>query len=71
MHCGRTYSWANRLDMAFVNIVALWTVLLIVMILFLRVDRGGGLMVLYAVLVAFASYLNFVLWRLNRVYRAP
>ena len=57
----------HRPDVAFVDIVALWTTILVVMILFWRVDRvAGGLMVPYAVWVAFASYLNFVLCRLNR-----
>ncbi len=57
----------QRPDAAFVDIVALWMAILVVMILFWRVDRiAGGLMAPYAVWVAFASYLNFMLWRLNR-----
>jgi benzodiazapine receptor len=57
----------HRPDAAFVDIVALWMAILVVMILFWRVDWvAGGLMAPYAVWVAFASYLNFVLWRLNR-----
>ena len=57
----------HRPDMAFFDIVALWAVILVVVVLFWREDRlAGGLMVPYAVWVTFASYLNFVLWRLNR-----
>jgi tryptophan-rich sensory protein len=57
----------HRPDMAFLDIVALWVVILVVAALFWRVDRiAGGLMVPYVAWVTFASYLNFVLWRLNR-----
>jgi translocator protein len=57
----------HRPDIAFFDIVALWVVILVVTVLFWRVDRiAGGLMVPYVVWVTFASYLNFVLWRLNR-----
>ena len=56
----------HRPDIAFVDIVALWVVILVVVVLFWREDRlAGGLMVPYLVWVGFASYLNFVLWRLN------
>jgi benzodiazapine receptor len=56
----------HRPDMAFIDIAALWVVIVIVMVLFWRVDRiAGGLMVPYAAWVTFASYLNYVLWRLN------
>ena len=56
----------HRPDWAFFDIVALWAVILIVMVLFWRVDRiAGGLMAPYLVWVTFASYLNFALWRLN------
>ncbi len=57
----------HRLDVPFVDIVAPRMAILVVMILFWRLYRvDGGLMVPYAVWVAFASYLNFMLWRLNR-----
>jgi translocator protein len=57
----------HRPDLAFIDIIVLWSVILVVAALFWRVDHiAGGLMVPYAVWVAFASYLNFVLWQLNR-----
>jgi len=57
----------HRPGLAFIDIIALWAAILVVAALFWRVDRrAGGLMVPYVVWVTFASYLNFVLWRLNR-----
>ena len=59
----------HRPDMAFIDIVALWVAIVAVAALFWRVDRlAGGLLVPYAAWVTFASYLNFVLWRLNREF---
>jgi len=56
----------HRPDLAFIDIVALWAAIVIVAALFWRVDHlAGGLMVPYVAWVTFASYLNFVLWRLN------
>ena len=56
----------HRPDIAFFDIVALWVMILVVTVLFWRVDRlAGGLMLPYVVWVTFASYLNYVLWRLN------
>ena len=57
----------HRPDMAFVDIVALWIAILVVAVQFWRVDRTAGwLMAPYVLWVTFASYLNYVLWRLNR-----
>jgi translocator protein len=56
----------HRPGLAFFDIVALWLVILAVAVLFWRVDHvAGGLMVPYIAWVSFATYLNFVLWRLN------
>ena len=56
----------HRLDIAFFDIVALWSVILCVVVLFWRVDQFAGVMLLpYLFWVGFASYLNFVIWRLN------
>jgi len=56
----------HRPDLAFADIVVLWLAVLAVAVLFWRVDHvAGGLMVPYIAWVGFASYLNFVLWRLN------
>jgi len=56
----------HRPELAFMDIVALWVVILVVAVLFWREDwRAGALMVPYLVWVGFASCLNFALWRLN------
>ena len=56
----------HRPGAAFADIVALWVVILVVAVLFWRVDwRAGALMAPYLVWVGFASCLNFALWRLN------
>jgi tryptophan-rich sensory protein len=56
----------HRPDMAFLDIVALWVAILIVMVLFWREDRyAGALLLPYLAWVSFALYLNFTLWRLN------
>lgn len=55
-----------RPDLAFFDIVALWSVIVVLTVLFWRVHRGAGAMLVpYLVWVSFASYLNFVLWRMN------
>ena len=56
----------HRLDLAFLDIVVLWLAILAVVVLFWRVHRGASaLMLPYLAWVGFASFLNFVLWRLN------
>ena len=58
----------HRLDLAFFDIVALVVTILAVMLLFWPIDTGAGaLMLPYLVWVSFATLLNFVLWRLNRI----
>ena len=57
----------QRLDLAFGDILALLATILAVTILFWRIDRlAGALMLPYLAWVSFASVLNFVLWRLNK-----
>jgi translocator protein len=57
----------HRLDLAFFDIVALWVAILVVMLLFWRMNTvAGALMLPYLAWVSFASLLNFVIWRLNR-----
>ena len=56
----------HRPGVALADIGALWIVIVVVAVLFWRVDwRAGALMVPYLAWVGFASCLNFVLWRLN------
>lgn len=56
----------HRPDIAFCDIVALWLAILVALVLFWRVDRrAGALMVPYLLWVGFASFLNFSLWQLN------
>jgi benzodiazapine receptor len=56
----------HRPAFAFVDIVVLWAVILAVVVLFWQVQRvSAALLLPYLAWVGFASYLNFVLWRLN------
>jgi tryptophan-rich sensory protein len=51
---------------ALVEILVLLAAIVVNAALFARIDRGAGwLLVPYAAWVAFASLLNFALWRLN------
>jgi len=55
-----------RPDLAFVDICALWGMILAVTVLFSRHDRvAGALFLPYLAWVGFAAVLNFTLWRLN------
>ena len=56
----------HRVELAFFEILVLWSLILIVGILFWqKVKLAGALMLPYLVWVGFASVLNFALWRLN------
>lgn len=51
----------------FVEILALWAAIVATIVLFWRISRPAGiLLVPYALWVSFASVLNWSLWRLNR-----
>ncbi|HSC08546.1 MAG TPA: TspO/MBR family protein [Steroidobacteraceae bacterium] len=57
---------ARSIGFALAEIVLLLTVIVINLVMFWRVDRlAGWLLVPYAAWVSFASILNFALWRLN------
>jgi tryptophan-rich sensory protein len=61
-----------RPDLAFLDIVALWSAILVVTVLFWQAHRGAGaLMIPYLLWASFASYLNFVLWRMNAGVAGP
>ena len=54
------------IGVAFFEIIVLWVLILITLILFWRVKRLAGILMLpYILWVSFASVLNFSLWRLN------
>lgn len=56
----------HRPDLAAVEIVFLWLAILWNTILFFRISRVAGLLLVpYLGWVAFASYLNIAIWRLN------
>ena len=64
------WSWLffglERPGLAFVDIVALFALILANIALFLPISRAGGLLLVpYALWVAFAGALNFTIWRLN------
>jgi tryptophan-rich sensory protein len=57
---------ARSIGLALVEIVLLLMVIVINLVMFWRVDRvAGWLLVPYTAWVSFASVLNFALWRLN------
>ena len=57
----------HRIDLALVDIVALWIAIAGTTIAFWRVSPlAGGLFVPYLAWVSLATALNFTLWRLNR-----
>ena len=57
---------AHQLGWALVEIVALWLAILLTLLNFHRVNRTAGwLLAPYLAWVAFATALNFTLWRLN------
>ena len=57
-----------RPDFAFLEILVLWTVILIVTFFFWHESpMAGALMIPCLSWVGFATYLNFVLWQINRI----
>ena len=57
----------HRIDLALIEILALWLAILVLTALVWRQDwRAGALLLPYLAWVGFAACLNFALWRLNR-----
>jgi tryptophan-rich sensory protein len=57
----------RRPDLALVNIIGLWVLLVLALFIFWRVDRIAGLLwAPYVAWVSFASALNAAIWSLNR-----
>lgn len=56
----------QRLDVAFLNIVLLWIMIVLTIVLFFRVSKiAAYLLIPYIIWVSFASYLNLAIWMLN------
>lgn len=52
--------------LAFAEIIILWLMIVVVMVLFFKINKvAGGLFIPYLLWVSFASVLNFYIWRLN------
>jgi benzodiazapine receptor len=57
---------AKNLGLAFAEIILLWLAILANIILFYRIDRRAGLVLVpYILWVSFASLLNYSVWMLN------
>ena len=56
----------HRFDLAFVEIVVLWALILATMVAFWRLGARAGLLLLpYALWVSYAGALNLAIWRLS------
>lgn len=56
----------QRPGLALIDIALLWAIALVATVLFWRVDRvAGGLLVPYMLWLSFATALNFAIWQLN------
>ncbi len=64
------WSWVffglHAMGAAFAELCVLWCGILVTLLLFWRVSRlAGALLIPYLCWVAFAGFLNFTLWRMN------
>ncbi len=56
----------KNIEAALIEIILLWISILITMILFWKIHRmAGGILVPYLIWVSYAASLNFSIWRLN------
>lgn len=65
------WSWfffgLENVGLAFVDILALWTFILITLILFWKLNTWSGVMLVpYIAWVSFATVLNYNIWQLNK-----
>lgn len=65
------WSWfffgLENVGLAFIDIIALWTLILITMIMFWKLNTWSGvLLVPYIAWVSFATVLNYNIWQLNK-----
>jgi len=57
----------RRPDLALLDIVVLWAVLVIILVRYFRIDRiAAALWMPYVAWVTFAAFLNATIWSLNR-----
>lgn len=60
------FFYSERPDLAFIDIVLLWISIVATLVLFYRISRPAGwLLIPYLLWVSFASALNFAIWQLN------
>lgn len=65
------WSWfffgLENVGLAFIDIVALWTLIFITLILFWKLNTWSGVLLLpYIAWVSFATVLNYNIWQLNK-----
>jgi tryptophan-rich sensory protein len=59
------FAW-NMGAVSFLDIVVLWAVIVATLVMFWRISRPAGLLLVpYLAWVSFASVLNFAIWQLN------
>jgi tryptophan-rich sensory protein len=60
------FFYKQRPDLAFIEIVFLWVSIVVTLVLFYRISKPAGwLLVPYLLWVSFASALNYAIWQLN------
>jgi tryptophan-rich sensory protein len=60
------FFYKQRPDLAFIEIVFLWISIVATLVLFYRISKPAGwLLVPYLLWVSFASALNYAIWQLN------
>ena len=59
------FGW-HMIFLALITIIALWVLILINIVLFYKIDKLAGILLIpYILWVSFATYLNYALWTLN------